>query len=95
MPPWEQIALYRTTAYADRHGVGLDAVADLMRALLNATPRTPCVIVPFLPTARSPRSQIAAAVDGLLAVLDEMDGDPDLEPDEGREQDDADLEDAP
>ena len=28
----------------------------------------------------------------LLAVLDEMDGNPDLEPDEGQEQDDADLE---
>ena len=41
------------------------------------------------------RSQIAAAVDGLLAVLDEMDGDPDHEPDDGREQDDADLEDGP
>jgi putative transposase len=32
--------------------------------------------------------------DGLLAVLDEMEGDPDLDPDEGREQDDTDLEDA-
>jgi hypothetical protein len=91
--PTEAEFLEAGHAYAERHGVGLDAVADLMRALLNATPRTPCVIVPFLPTTRSPRSQIAAAVDGLLSVLDEMDGDPDLEPDEGREQDDTDLED--
>lgn len=42
---------------------------------------------------RSARHQIEHAIESLIAVLDNMDGDPDLEPESGEEQ--HDLEDDP